>query len=321
MKNILIVGAGQLGSRHLQGVLLSRLALKVTVVDPSSESLEVAKLRADEMKLGNQETSVQYLQDIEEPAEYDIGIIATTANVRFNVFQNLINKCSIGSIIFEKVLFQTETEYVEVEKQLVANNISAWVNCPRRVFPAYKSLKALLENEASFNLIVKGSNWGLACNGIHFIDLFSYLTGTSDYQCDNSQLSEKIIASKRSGYFEVNGTLQGQDDCGNSFELCCTDEQGIAINVSITTPNFEIVIKETDGELIIKHNGQERKEPYIPLYQSQLTYLNVEEIVEQGHCSLTSFSESKNIHLPFIRSIKQHLEKSLNKHLDACPIT
>jgi predicted dehydrogenase len=321
MENILIIGAGQLGSRHLQGLVQSRLALNVTVVDPASESLALAKLRANEIIFGNQETNISYLQEIKEGVVFDLAIIATTANVRFRVFQNLISKCSVKNIIFEKVLFQKEEEYIEVEKLLASNNISAWVNCPRRVFPVYKSLKTLLKNEANFNISVKGDNWGLACNGIHFIDLFSYLTGNSDYHLDRSFLNKKAIDSKRNGFFEVNGTLHGQDDFGNSFNLTCTDEQGITVNVSIITPNFEIVIKETDGQVLIKHNGQEHKEPYVPIYQSQLTFLNVEEIVELGSSSLTSFSESKSIHLPFIRSIKQHIGNSLKEHLDGCPIT
>jgi hypothetical protein len=321
MKHILIVGAGQLGSRHLQGLVQSELALNVTVVDPFAESLDIARIRADEVVFGNQETNIQYLREVEKDTIFDIGIIATTANVRFEVFQNLISKCSVKNIIFEKVLFQKESEYEAVEKILVSNDMNAWVNCPRRVFPAYKSLKSLLENETCFELIVKGNNWGLACNGIHFVDLFSYLTGNRDYQLDNSLLNESVIESKRSGFFEVNGTLKGHDVSGNAFELCCDESAGFFLSVNIVTPNYNIFINETDGDLIVIHNGQETREVYKPVFQSQLTHLCVEEVIELGESSLTSFSESKAIHLPFIRSIREHLEKSLSEKLQACPIT
>ena len=44
-QSLLLVGAGQLGSRYLQGLVASDSELEITVVDPSSESLETAKLR------------------------------------------------------------------------------------------------------------------------------------------------------------------------------------------------------------------------------------------------------------------------------------
>lgn len=51
MYNIIIIGAGQLGSRHLQGVLKSTYALNVTVVDPSEESLNTARERAEKISI------------------------------------------------------------------------------------------------------------------------------------------------------------------------------------------------------------------------------------------------------------------------------
>ena len=50
MKNIVIVGSGQLGSRHLQGVLkYNKEKLAVYVMDPSQDALEVSKERATEV--------------------------------------------------------------------------------------------------------------------------------------------------------------------------------------------------------------------------------------------------------------------------------
>ena len=40
---VLIVGGGQIGSRHLQGALKSTHRLSITIVDPSLSSLELSK--------------------------------------------------------------------------------------------------------------------------------------------------------------------------------------------------------------------------------------------------------------------------------------
>ena len=45
MFNILIIGAGQIGSRHLQGLIGESLDLNIMVVDTSSFSLDSAKVR------------------------------------------------------------------------------------------------------------------------------------------------------------------------------------------------------------------------------------------------------------------------------------
>lgn len=320
MMNIMIVGAGQLGSRHLQGALQSQLKLNITVVDPSISALEIAESRANEVKLGNEFTQVQYMQKVVPGTVIDICIFATTSNVRFEAFQNLISLCRVKNIIFEKILFQKEEQYLAVEEVLNSQRIKAWVNCPRRIYPAYNRVQALLTNESSVDMTVTGSGWGLACNSVHFIDLFSFVTGNCKIQINNSLL-EGVQSSKRRGFYEVFGQLSGSDGRGNVFNFSCSDSNNIEIEVEFSTPNYDITIKETGGELIICHGKQEVREVYAPLFQSQLTHINVEEIIKYNDSSLTDFMDSKSIHMPFIFSIKQHLEKSLSVQLDACPIT
>lgn len=321
MKNIMIIGAGQLGSRHLQGALLSKYALNITIVDLSKESLEVAESRAAEVKYGNNDSKVNFSQTIENGFQVDICIIATTANVRFKVFEELVSKCTVDSVIFEKVLFQTEKEYADTQALLTSNNIEAWVNCPRRLFPAYQKIQKLLSNETEIDMSMVGNNWDMACNSIHFIDLFSFLTNSTDISIDFSQLDKHVVPSKRGGNYEVNGTIQGQNSKGQSFKLNCIESDKIELLVKLTSNNLKITVKETGGEYIIEKNGQKAVAEYTPLYQSQLTHKNLEEIIDTSRSSLTSFRDSSRLHLPFIAGIKKHIELDLGKPLSCCPIT
>ena len=50
MKNILIMGCGELGSRHLQGLLQSRNDLNIVVYDTFDKSLQLAMQRAEEVE-------------------------------------------------------------------------------------------------------------------------------------------------------------------------------------------------------------------------------------------------------------------------------
>lgn len=45
MYKVAIIGAGQLGSRHLQGLKGAASSLAITVLDSSKESLQVSKER------------------------------------------------------------------------------------------------------------------------------------------------------------------------------------------------------------------------------------------------------------------------------------
>ena len=49
-KRILLIGAGQLGSRYLQGIAKSNLDIDITVSDPSKKSIELSQERLLEVE-------------------------------------------------------------------------------------------------------------------------------------------------------------------------------------------------------------------------------------------------------------------------------
>ena len=115
--------------------------------------------------------------------EYYVTIIATTAGIRAIVTQKLLEKNKVKHIIFEKVLFQKVEEYHCVDMLLNRYKTRGWVNCPRRIYPTYQNLKELLFGEESVDMEVVGNGWGLACNSVHFIDLYAYLTSAPLLSC------------------------------------------------------------------------------------------------------------------------------------------
>ena len=70
MYKIAVIGAGQLGSRHLQGLKLSKLKSDIWVVDNNSNSLQIAQQRYEEGEVNSNQT-IYYLQLIEQlPVSY-----------------------------------------------------------------------------------------------------------------------------------------------------------------------------------------------------------------------------------------------------------
>lgn len=56
MYKIAVIGAGQLGSRHLQGLKLSKLKSDIWVVDNNSNSLQIAQQRYEEGEVNSNQT-------------------------------------------------------------------------------------------------------------------------------------------------------------------------------------------------------------------------------------------------------------------------
>lgn len=140
MKKIAIIGAGQLGSRHLQGVVSSSHNYDIQIVDLNNESLKVAEERYLQVKPKSSLSVLSTYSSIDELSdEIDTVIIATNSNVRFKVLKELLEKKSIKNLVIEKVLFQNLEEYDQAEELILKHGVKAWVNHPRRMYPFYKN--------------------------------------------------------------------------------------------------------------------------------------------------------------------------------------
>lgn len=320
MNSVLIIGAGQLGSRHLQGAMASKLALKITVVDPSEESLNVAHERASQVVLGNESIEVTYQRELPSNQSFDVCIIATAAQVRASVTKLLLATNSVTHIIFEKVLFQTLSAYTEIGTLLEDTNTSGWVNCPRRVFPTYGILKQKLTSGIPIHMEVSGNAWGMACNSIHFLDLFAYLSESPKLKVINSKLDPQLIESKRVGFYEVTGEIEFRAG-PHTIKICSGKELTPSLELVLRQGNDTHVVNEVGGTW--SHITPEKTVTYSheALYQSQLTGPSIEMLLSDGLCELTPFKESSEIHYAYIEVILQHMSKVLHRDLDICPIT
>ena len=206
MYKILLIGAGQLGSRHLQGLLNVKLPISIDVVDPNISSIEIAKKRVLEIKYDYDNVFVNYFNSIDNISpNIDICIIATTANHRYEVIKKIITISKIKNLILEKILFQKQVEYELTAKLLKDNSMNCWVNCPRRIFSVYNELRQKITYNEKITLTLIGGEWGLACNSIHFIDLVCFLSDDYIFALDTAGLSD-IFESKRLGFYEVSGS-------------------------------------------------------------------------------------------------------------------
>ena len=168
-----------------------------------------------------------------------------------------------------------------------------------------------------------GNSWGLACNGIHMLDLFSFLTGISTVNLSNNLIDEKIIPSKRMGYIEITGTITGFA-ADNTIHLTSFSEAESPLTITISDKNNRFIIQEGTISTVL-HASLKNQWKWETLifdfpFQSQLTNVVVSDLLETGNCELTPYTESAAIHSSFLTNLISHF-KITNPQLKECLIT
>lgn len=319
-----MIGAGQLGSRHLQGLAKSSVEISIEVVEPFMKSREVAQQRYEEIEPNPKVKCLDFYQTIEQLSnEIDVVIIATNADVRSQIVKELLAKKTVRNLILEKVLFQSLEEYQEVEKLLKQHGTKCWVNHPRRMFPFYQALKKEIHGSEQINYVVQGGAWGLGCNGLHFIDHLSFLSDCTELKIDNDFLHPRIYESKRANHIEFNGLLKGR--VGHHIFSLYSDKKYVPASMTITTEKLTIYIDEANGYARIARKSSdwqwEESKQKIVYYQSELTNLLIKQILTTGSCDLPTYEEAMKLHIPFIEALLAHMESVNGQVLTLCPIT
>lgn len=315
---ILIVGAGQLGSRYLQGLVSSLLELQIIVVDPSSESLHVAKKRWSEVFGEDSNHKIVWAQSIpENMSNIDLAIIATSSKNRAFIISEIKSKINIRYWIVEKVLEQS-VEKLEAIREELSSADGCWVNTSRRVMDWYQLIKSEMNIKSPTKIKKVGGLWGLACNAIHFIDLVSWLTNEQLISVDTAHLDDNWLESKRSGYFEITGELIAHYSNGTMLSLESYEHR-------ISEP-LSIQISDGDGWNIDEEKGlatssSGKKTNGRILYQSELTAGLVDNILNKGTCELPSLEESIHMHKIFISAMLLHWNISNSRNDLLLPIT
>lgn len=323
MKVNLIIGAGQLGSRHLQGMLSTNVNQTIYVLDPSQNSLEVAKQRSTEISHDSELHFVTSLSDV--PKTIDVAIVATNANVRAAVTQELLNKHIVKFLILEKILFQDLVSYETIGDLILQTKTQTWVNHSRRLLDHYVEIAQELKDSAeivSFHAF--GGNWGLACNGLHYVDLATYLSNSTVKSIEMSEVDSVIHKSKRENYIEFTGTFSGIMQNGARFSVTSLAGDLIDVTVTISTLSNRWVILEGGKKAIrVLRDGKFSGEisEINSDFQSKITADVLRALYENETCSLPTFLEAKSSHIPFISSALDKYNSITNLNVNSCPIT
>lgn len=270
-----IIGVGNIGLRYLQGILKTSPGAEVFVIDRESR---LAELRA--MGFGRTEFFTS-LKDVIE--RIDLMIVATSCESRLELYRQSL-ELNPKYIILEKYLFKSRAEFDEC---LSLSRVPTFVN--QWMFGTNTFNNIFSRNVNS--VIIEGSNWGLGCNSVHWIDLIKQSLGISNLRVGKQSTTLGVFASKRAGYEEVHGDWTFEDtNSDKAFRLIdsASDSQspGLAIKVDGQDYYFDYKTVSRSGEVI----------GHFPYFSDQIGGI-VEELLKGGKCCLPTLEESVSQHL------------------------
>ena len=317
MINILIVGVGEIGSRYLQGLSKCENTLNIYVLDVKEESLVRAKKRWLEVTNKEIKHKVFYIDTINLIPKYiDVCIIATTSNIRPEIVKIISKFSSIKYWILEKVLAQSDSGLTEIQSN-VKNSCRAWVNIPRRIMPWHQEIKFNLGLKKPISVKISGGSWGLACNSIHFLDLFEWWTDeTIEEVCTNS-LDFKWFKSKRVSNWEIHGTLHSKYSNGSIASFTSKPDNS-DLNICISDNSLSWKIIESVG--IAQRSDGYQIYGKLP-FQSEITAKLIDQILTNGNCSLPTIENSIKMHRIYIKAMLKHWQIHSKETTQVVPIT
>ena len=257
--------------------------------------------------------------------EFDLVIVATGANVREKVVTQLLEGFTVGYLVLEKVLFQDIESYDKIALLLEKTNTPTWVNHSRRMLDHFQQIKKIIgESKEQMTFHVVGSNWGLACNAVHCIDLCYFLSDSALGKVDMDWIDPSVHKSKRLNCIEFTGTVKGRMKDDSSFMITSLDGEFSDDTIFVSTNSNRWIIQEGAQKIIHlseSNNFNEEINTFTTEFQSTLTTRLVNDIFEFGTCDLPSYNEACKSHVPFIEaSLKKYTEITGIK-TNICPIT
>ncbi|MBI4278971.1 MAG: Gfo/Idh/MocA family oxidoreductase, partial [Armatimonadetes bacterium] len=162
MMPVAVLGCGNVGSRHLQGLLKLDLPMEIHVYDPSPASLARAEARASDVPYTRKE--IRWYSRADSLARrFHAAIIASISAGRVPLVE-LAARSGCRYLLMEKLVCQSMGEYREIERLCDEAGITAWVNFNCRYFRGYERVTGELPAAGTIcRLAAFGGNHGLAC--------------------------------------------------------------------------------------------------------------------------------------------------------------
>jgi predicted dehydrogenase len=324
MKKILLVGCGELGSRFLQASLQVNGVNQIDVLELSDQAVEVAKYRMNQIQFYQEAIKVKWNKSFNSVGQgADLCIIATQADGREHIFNEVFN-LGIKHILTEKIVTQSLPAFNEILSKVEKLGVNVWVNCKTRDYPVWQYIKTKIDPEGELLYHSIGGNHGLCTNGLHTLDLFSFISESTELIDTNSQIDPVLHTTKRNKY-DLSGAFHLT---GAGKSKCIIDYSGSgssSVLEVVATQQYRWVLDHATRQAF--ESSQENKWKLEPIpFEGDLSVSNmsikfISDILKKNQCGLPTLKQTYAAH-EFLFSVTLPVfNKLLGKHDSICPIT
>ncbi len=314
-RKILLIGCGNIGYRHLEGLLNTKLNLEIAIIEKSNLRLNELDKEFKKKKFKNKKIFLSNDFSIKN-VKFDLVICATTSLKRYSLLKKLLLKFKFSKILIEKLAFQNINDFRKALILFNKNKIICWVNCPRREQKIYKEIKSANKNFDKLSIKVSGNRWNLGSNSIHFFDLYYFLSNNLSTFSQNKEILKKI-PSKHHNFLELTGKIKLRNK--NNLIYLNDKKKNKDIVVKVETLKKRYYINETKKFVRIYSKDKSLVKKIEILKQSQLTKKIVKRIINNDQISLPTLSEAFLSHKLLYSSFKKYFYKK--GKVFNCPIT
>jgi hypothetical protein len=307
MKQILIVGAGNIAFWYLDAIKNSKIKTKVFIYENKKEQIVKFKKR-----LNKRNKNIKFFNSLSGISqEIDLCIICTLSKNRFQITNKVYKKFKIKNFIIEKIIEQSTNNLNNFLK--LSKKINIFVSYPFRCSKFYNYLK--LKRIKKFKLIAVSKVLDFASNGIHFLDLSSWINSKKIKKID----TKKILSwssTKRKGFKEFNGELKIYFKKGGQLSLINDNSKEgkfeIYINKNIYSVKMYSERIEINKKKIYKSNS---------VSISKIMKYEIDKILQNKKTKLPLYKDIHENHYLYIKYLLINYNKINKTNLKSLPIT
>lgn len=323
----MVVGCGELGSRHVQAIAALDNIGEVHVVDSREESLALGKRRLREIT--DQNSSIKFFWHTRADeccVRGDLCIVATQAKGRCAVVKEIAKKCGYKKFLVEKIAAQSREEYQELMRFAAERNFSIWVNCKTRAYGVHRYIKSKLDPKEPIFFSDVGGSHGLANNGVHAADLFAFYDNATAILPVGARIDPAVFSSKRGpDVFDLGGTLYGRTEKGSDFILSYSSRHAAADVITIMSPHGRFLVDHFQKFAYESYPETNWKWMNIPIDEnwavSHMTTAFATDILTKHSCLLPTLHECFPAHQYILTTLLPHFNALRGTDDTFCPVT
>jgi predicted dehydrogenase len=256
---IAVIGLGRMGLRHLQ--IMSESGHQIVgIADARNEALTQAQAT-----LGcSPDVCFESADAMLDRVGAECVIIATTAPAHCQLTVAAAER-GASHILCEKPMAVSLRQCDEMLEACARAGTKLAINHQMRFMEQYTRSKAIVHSEAFGRLgsvTVVAGNFGLAMNGIHYFEMFRFITDEPAIAVSARFSSETVPNPRGPQFVDRAGTIRLETPSGARFYMDASADQGHGMQVVYAGRNGRLTVDELAGRAtLVARRPEHRAQP------------------------------------------------------------